>query len=1018
MDRWQATRTHDELAQHAEWLRGLARALVGDAVVADDLAQDAWLAFGARSLDESSTRPFLARVVRRLASKWRRGEGRRVARERDASRDEHVPSPDESLERLETQELLVRALKGLPEPYRGTLMLRYFDGLDAAEIARRTGVPAGTVRSRITRGLEELRARLDAHACGDRSSWMLALLPIASPPHVAAGVGATSVGVISAMGTKWIVVSAALLLAALLVWQISGNSSRPASVAMVEAREPTPALAPQDGPTLAADGDAQRVAIPSARETDPPARANSAAARRQRTIKARFVDFGGSPIAGATLEVVDAVRGPNALSRGDGRVELRFDAPVEVDDKLALRVTCEGWVSKDLTTPIDDGETIWLGDVELGRAGTIVGRVVDEARVGVAGARVFAQEIGHPGSNWIEAGPLRDTLESPFTAACDRSGAFELKGIPEGYWTLWAHGTSHAWTQKSFVGVAQGHATAIELMVSELDEPRMLCGRVVDPNGAPVAGASVALFDGNGRTWFEVQRVTRGDGSFEIEIGPRSDSLAALEVSDARGRWTPIRRTEVRASTLELVLAFAATRALRLRATGPDDEALLGAEVFAFGADRVVINDCVAKCDARGGASFRMPAQPFSLSICAGGYARKILGPFDPSQVRDEITARLERGPGLRGRVEAAGRGVEGARVSLHRAAPTGMHFQSPNRAGDVVPFRELLVEEPELVVSTSSDGVFAMLPPREQGRWYLVVDGREHAAAMLGPLDLGPQSDAGALDLHLTAGGAIEGFVRSSHYGETEGWTVYADNALGSRRNGSVAPDGSYRIEHLAPGDWQVRACLRDQDPRLGTPVRQSADAIAWDTLVREGETTRFDVEVQGSEKYVLDAELAVRSGLPGLWLGEVAELVSEMVIREEGRLVTIDGHFQSRVSAPGAIRITLTSSDPRWQHAEIVDTVQIDQPRTRWSCEFALAHVSGRSATLRDADVDCVCNQSSTRRIATRFHVDADGKFDASVPAGLVKFQRRPELDAGAGAELLVLSLAEGADQQLSLP
>ena len=43
--------------------------------------------------------------------------------------------------------------------------------------------------------------------------------------------------------------------------------------------------------------------------------------------------------------------------------------------------------------------------------------------------------------------------------------------------------------------------------------------------------------------------------------------------------------------------------------------------------------------------------------------------------------------------------------------------------------------------------------------------------------------------------------------------------------------------------------------------------------------------------------------------------------------------------------------------------------------------------SSTLREADVYCVREDSSTRSIKTCFLVDADGRFDTFVPAGRVK-------------------------------
>jgi RNA polymerase sigma-70 factor (ECF subfamily) len=66
------------------------------------------------------------------------------------------PRPDQALLAHEDRERVHRALAALPEPYREIVVLREFDELTYAEIARIVGVPTGTVMSRLARA----RARL------------------------------------------------------------------------------------------------------------------------------------------------------------------------------------------------------------------------------------------------------------------------------------------------------------------------------------------------------------------------------------------------------------------------------------------------------------------------------------------------------------------------------------------------------------------------------------------------------------------------------------------------------------------------------------------------------------------------------------------------------------------------------------------------------------------------------------------------------------------------------------------
>ena len=169
----------DSLFAEASWIRRLARRLVGDAARADDLVQETLLAALERRPDaDRPLRPWLARVLRNRALVARRGAGRRSAREEDAAREEvDERGADELVARAEAQRALVGCVTALRDPYRSVLLLRYYEGLDAAAIAERRGASPATVRSQLKRGLEELRASLDGEF-GERGAWCLAFAPL------------------------------------------------------------------------------------------------------------------------------------------------------------------------------------------------------------------------------------------------------------------------------------------------------------------------------------------------------------------------------------------------------------------------------------------------------------------------------------------------------------------------------------------------------------------------------------------------------------------------------------------------------------------------------------------------------------------------------------------------------------------------------------------------------------------------------------------------------------------------
>jgi len=67
---------------------------------------------------------------------------------------------------LEDRDELERGLHRLTDQQRTVIALRYYVGLTDTEVAAATGLPIGTVKSRICRALDALRAALDAEARG------------------------------------------------------------------------------------------------------------------------------------------------------------------------------------------------------------------------------------------------------------------------------------------------------------------------------------------------------------------------------------------------------------------------------------------------------------------------------------------------------------------------------------------------------------------------------------------------------------------------------------------------------------------------------------------------------------------------------------------------------------------------------------------------------------------------------------------------------------------------------------
>jgi len=125
-------------------------------------------------------------------ARWLYGVARRIAaRARVVAQHRRwrVVPPPETLEsrpasdpdRTELAAVLDEELARLPEKYRLPLVLCYLVGLSNREAAKRLGCPVGTVQSRLSRGREQLRARLQRR--GLDSSAVVSLESLATVKH-------------------------------------------------------------------------------------------------------------------------------------------------------------------------------------------------------------------------------------------------------------------------------------------------------------------------------------------------------------------------------------------------------------------------------------------------------------------------------------------------------------------------------------------------------------------------------------------------------------------------------------------------------------------------------------------------------------------------------------------------------------------------------------------------------------------------------------------------------------------
>lgn len=154
------TRLGELYVRHAGDAVRLAYLLTGDRALAEDLVQDAFVKLAGRLVhlrDPAAFEAYLQRTVVNLSrSYFRRRKVERAYLEREGREigNRTAAPPDRSLgERDE----LWRAMDGLSQRQRAAVVLRFYEDLSEAEIARLLECRPGTVKSLIHRGLAKVR---------------------------------------------------------------------------------------------------------------------------------------------------------------------------------------------------------------------------------------------------------------------------------------------------------------------------------------------------------------------------------------------------------------------------------------------------------------------------------------------------------------------------------------------------------------------------------------------------------------------------------------------------------------------------------------------------------------------------------------------------------------------------------------------------------------------------------------------------------------------------------------------
>jgi len=487
----------ETLIAHSSFVRNMARNLLRDENRADDIEQETWLAALKSPPDiKRPLRSWLMTVMKNFSRIAYRDEERRRKRERCAATTELVRSTDELVEQEAMRRYVVKALLSLKEPYKSALLFRFYDNLPPRKIAKMLNTPVETVKTRIQRGLHQLRRRLDSEFGGDRNAWRHAIAPLTCLKlATTASISFTTVlSGVTVMSTKLKVISAAVvgIGLALVTWQGANHllddnkdSSLPYSINEISKVENG-----SDAETLNANAAGLNI-------------------RPEPGVKALLLPEGpcisGQVVNKVTGEPIEAFFIYIHLKKIDIQEtvydnEGRFHFPIKHGGVGSLTISSSTHLPEsifNLEVADDTGLTDLLVELDPGCA--LTGYVKEE----VGGAPVEGVLVGSSDHPYLILSDLDISDEGCVHAITDKEGFFTLKGLVDVKQKIVAIHPEYAQAVKE---VKPGDTNKAEIL---LKSGHHIFGKILDDNGNPVAGVKIGVRGGASRI---TRKVVSGPG--------------------------------------------------------------------------------------------------------------------------------------------------------------------------------------------------------------------------------------------------------------------------------------------------------------------------------------------------------------------------------------------------------------------------------------------------------------------------------------------------------------------------
>lgn len=420
-----------------------------------------------------------------------------------------------------------------------------------------------------------------------------------------------------------------------------------------------------------------------------------------------------------------------------------------------------------------------LGTLILERGAALMGRVVDEEGRGIAGTAVWLfEDLRRPAEDLllrdVEAAPATHTDEDGFftVADLDRGRRFHLLLRREGYLPAVLEAVE---------------APPRELPVVVLETGATLGGRLVDEDGAPVAGASIELRPAPPAGRLELpplgaenrhETTSENDGSYGFD----TVATGLFEVTvQAEGFLRPQARevTVPLEGRVDFVLRRGAVLSGQVRTE--DGEPLAGV--------RILVGDATAASDSEG--RYRVSGVPLGRQHVEARH-RTLNGAAAEVEV--------DEGENTHDFVFAAGHTVRGRVVDEMRTPLAGAQVELAQLDWE---------NRRQLQVTADEEGRFEL----EVADGSYKVRGMKPGYAWAELPDLLVVAGAGVdgVELTLPLGAVVTGHVRGLEPEELLSLEVLAESAGAPTRRDVVDYEGRFEIADLAAGDYVLRSTNAD---------------------------------------------------------------------------------------------------------------------------------------------------------------------------------------------------------------